>query len=430
MVIAHLPAQRTITFVSSKRFPILLIFFITGVSALIYQVAWVRQATLVFGVSVYAYSAVLAAFMGGTALGSYRLGRRADAVQSPLRMFALLQVGIALFGLASPFLLTALMPFYSSIASAISPGSWLLTGTRLLLSSLVLVPPTFLMGATLPALARAVANRPQRIGSDVGQLYAADTLGAAIGCGLTGLFLLRTLGTRETIFLAVVLNGLAALGAWMLSRQAAPLAVAQPTKRTSTKSAKTTPELPPAGWIPTFIIGSYAFSGFAALGYEVAWARILAIFTLDAVFSFAIMLTTFLMGLTIGGWIGAWWVRRRAITVADYGNVQMGVGLSALLTLFVFARLSAVNMETIFGAFTLTNAILYEFLLGFLTLIIPTILLGILFPIVVSLYTRGTMGDVGTRIGRINAFNTAGAVFGALFVGFLLIKMSENHYLW
>lgn len=404
----------------------MLIFFLSGVSALIYQVAWVRQATLVFGVSIYAYSAVLAAFMGGTALGSYWLGRRADVVRSPLRMFAWLQIGIALWGLAFPFALHGLMPLYGALARTLTLGSGLLTGLRLLLAILVLTPPTLLMGATLPAMARAYASRTRPIGSAVGQLYAAETLGAALGCGLTGLFLLRVLGTRETIFLAAALNIVAALSAWTLSRQKTqPRHPSTPgEQRSRGDGAPPRPAPPLAHWIPPFVIGSYALSGFAALGYEVAWARILAIFTLDAIFSFAIMLTTFLTGLTVGGWLGAWWVRRpRGVTVADYGNVQVGVGLSALLTLFICARLPAVNLEAIFGVYSITNVILYEFLLGFLTLILPTVLLGVLFPIVVSLYVGNQVDDVGARVGRLNAYNTGGAVLGSLFVGFILIPL-------
>ena len=170
-----------------RRISILFLFFLTGISGLIYQVAWVRQATLVFGVSVYAYSAVLAAFMGGLALGSYRLGRQADHTNVPLRLFALLQIGIALFGALSPFLLTGLMPLYASIARALPTGSPLIIAVRALFSILVLTPPTVLMGATLPVLARVAVTRGDRIGSDVGLLYAADTLGAALGCALTGL---------------------------------------------------------------------------------------------------------------------------------------------------------------------------------------------------------------------------------------------------
>lgn len=418
-----------------RRTTILILFFLTGVSGLIYQVAWVRQATLVFGVSVYAYSVVLAAFMGGLALGSYWLGRKADHTSAPLRLFALLQIGIAVFGALSPFFLTSLMPLYASLSHGFTVGSPLITGLRALFSILVLTPPTILMGATLPLLARVVATRPNRIGSDVGLLYAADTLGAALGCALTGLFLLRTLGTRETIFLAAALNLLAAALVYFF----VPKMVLAPVDASDTpargrgkkpNAANKAETGPPGLFTRGFVLWAYAISGFAALGYEVVWARVLAVFTLDAVYSFTIMLTTFLTGITVGGWLCAWWFRQknRRMTLTNFVDLQVALGISALITLFIFARLPRLNMEELFGVYTLRNAIYYEFLLGFISLLLPTLILGALFPLAVGLYTQRPDGaieaDLGAQIGRLSALNTAGGVLGSLVVGFGLIPLA------
>jgi spermidine synthase len=185
-------------------------------------------------------------------------------------------------------------------------------------------------------------------------------------------------------------------------------------------------EAPAPSLASRFILWAYAVSGFAALGYEVVWARILAIFTLDAVFSYAIMLSTFLFGLAVGGWLGSWWTqrRKRPVSLAHFVNLQVAVGLTALLTLFVFARLPALSLEAVFGAYSVANVMYYEFLLGFLSLFLPTMLLGILFPIAVSLYTQESPHALGRRVGRFYAFNTAGAVLGALFVSFVLIPVA------
>jgi spermidine synthase len=380
-------------------------------------------------VSVYAYSAVLSAFMGGSALGSYLMGRRADLAGRPLRFYALLQVGIALFGILSPMILVALMPLYGQIAQSLPTGSPWVTAVRTLFSILILTPPTFLMGATLPVMARALTSRSGHVGSDVGQLYAADTLGAALGCGLAGLFLLRTLGTQETIFLAALLNMLSGVGAWLLARSA--LERLQP-ERSQTKAdpprRQHLVDSPRNAWLPTFIVSAYALSGMAALAYEVIWARILAVFTLDAVYSFSIMLTTFLIGLTVGGWIGAWWTRRRQVTLLHFANLQIAVAVAALSTLFVFARFPRISLEEIFGVYTVANAIYYEFLLGFLALFVPTTLMGILFPVVTSLYTGESLYSLGERVGLINALNTAGAIAGALGASFVLIPLLGLQY--
>ncbi len=417
-----------------QRLTLLIIFFLSGMAALMHQVVWVRQATLIFGVSVYAYSAVLAAFMGGAALGSYWLGKRADQAKSPLFLYALLQLGIALLGALAPFALTALRPLYATLAQWFAVDSAWITVTRAYFAILVLTPPAFLIGATLPFMARAFTRQAGRVGSAIGSLYAADTLGAALGCGLAGLFLLRWLGVQQTAYVAAGVNILAALGAlWVARNYQGALMQPQaakptPPPKTSKAAAKQKSTPPPTLVTPSitakFVLVAYALSGFTALGYEVVWARILAIFTLNAIFSFSIMLTTFLTGLTVGGWIGAWWTRRRRVTVMHFANLEIAVGLTALLTLFIFAFVpNRVTLETTFGAGSVTNIILFEFLLGFLTLFLPTTLLGMLFPIVASLYTAEAIGAVGAQIGRIYAFNTAGAILGSLIVGFVAIPV-------
>jgi len=346
---------------------ILALFFISSLSALIYQVAWVRQATLVFGVSVYAYSAVLAAFMGGTALGSHLWSKRADQQRAPLRHYSILQVGIALLGILSPIALIALMPAYANLARTFQPGSPWITATRALFSILLLVPPTLLIGATLPLMARALINERQR-NSHIGSRNNSDN---------------------------------------------------PPAKGKAVEMDDPYPR----AFVPRFILWTYAISGGVALGYEVAWARILAVFTLDAIFSFSIMLTTFLAGLTLGGWIGARWVKNRVITPLNFGILQIGIGLGGLLTLYIFDRLPALSLEQVFGTYSIGNVILFELLLGFIALLLPTTLLGLLFPIAVSLYCQDDPGKVGARVGRLSALNTAGGVVGSLLTGFLLIPV-------
>jgi spermidine synthase len=156
----------------------------------------------------------------------------------------------------------------------------------------------------------------------------------------------------------------------------------------------------------------------------VVWSRILAVFTLNAVFSFSIMLSTFLFGLTLGGWLGARWLRTHKASWTIFGRLQLAIGLAALVTLYVFWLLpNRVTLETVFGAYTVSNLILYELLLGVLTLLPPATLFGLLFPVAVSLYTVERTDQLGRRIGLLNAFNTLGAVLGSLVIGFILIPL-------
>ena len=398
-----------------RRIALLALFFLSGVSGLIYQIAWVRQSVFTFGVSVYAYSTVIGAYMIGLALGSYMMGRRIDAHARPLRTYAALEVGIAALAALSPFLLGALHALYPGLSNALPAGGFWLTLGRLVFSLAVLTPTTFLIGATLPVMSRIYATHGGRVGSDVGRLYLVNTAGAALGCVLTGLVFLRYLGARETIFLGAAINLVVGAGALALMRLApAPRAVAAEPAAGPAEAA-----LPITAGALRYVAIAYAISGFIALGYEVVWARILYIHSSHAAYSFSLMLTVFLAGLALGGAGGSWVLRRRRATLRHFGATQLAIGLLAVLILHAFARLPALHLEDWFGGYTVA----YEFLIAFITLFPPSVLLGALFPLVGSLYTRERAEVVGLRIGRVNAFNTVGAIAGSLGTGFVLVPL-------
>ena len=409
-----------------RRAVLLLFFFLSGISGLIYQIAWVRQSVFTFGVSVYAYSAVIGAYMIGLALGSYAMGRRIDAHARPLRTYALLEVGIAALAALSPFLLAMLHGVYPGLSNALPAGGFWLTLTRLVFSLAVLTPATFLIGATLPVMSRIYATHGGRVGSDVGWLYLVNTAGAALGCVLTGLVLLRYFGARETIFLGAGINLLVAAGALALPRLARPRMA--PGEATAAQAAGGSgeaeavpagPGLSISGGALRFVAAAYGASGFIALGYEVVWARILYIHTSHAAYSFALMLTVFLAGLALGSAGGSWVLRRRRAALRHFGALQIGVGLLGILILHVFARLPSFHLQDRLGGYTVP----YEFLIAFVTVFPPTVLLGAMFPVVGSLYTRERAERVGLRIGRVNALNTVGAIVGSIGTGFVLVPL-------
>jgi spermidine synthase len=274
-------------------------------------------------------------------------------------------------------------------------------------------------------MSRVYAAQVGRVGQDVGQLYLVNTAGAVLGCFLAGVFLIRLLGLRETIFLGVFLNLLSAGAALLLDRsggiipQSVPLTDQPARRQPRSVRAWPQPELTPQ--LRRYLIFAYTISGFVTLGYEVAWARILSIHTLNAVYSFSLMLTIFLAGLAGGTLLGTWWIRRFQGRLVQFGLLQLGIGALAILALFIFARLPALPIEAIMGGYSVSREIGYELFLAFITLFPPTLLIGALFPVMSSLYTQEQPAGVGLKVGTINALNTLGAVAGTLCAGFLLI---------
>jgi len=400
-----------------QRKSLLALFFLSGISSLIYEICWVRQATLTFGVSIYAYSAVLTAYMGGMAIGGYLIGKRADQAAHPLSLFAWLQVGLAGLGLLAPFALDGLTLLYAAVARHLAPGLTVLTALRLGMSLLALAPPAICIGATLPVMSRAYVRHSGRVGHDVGRLYAANTLGSVLGCALTAIFFIRLLGLRETVLLATSINLLVAAAAWWLVRRGAETTPSRP------RPARARQAKPPA---PTpaalrFLLWAYALSGFASLGYEVVWARIISLHTVGAAYSFSIMLAVFLSGLVAGSLIGTWWVRRRRVSVVHFGGMELGIGLLAVLALFAFAQLPRFRLENFFSGYSVAAEMAFEGLLSCVTLFPVTVLIGAVFPIVSSLYTGERAEGVGLKVARVTALNTTGSILGSLLTGFVIV---------
>src|SRR5262245_2096915 len=187
-----------------KSFRILyVIFFLSGASGLVYEVIWVRLTGLVFGNTSHAISVVLGAFMAGLALGSWWLGKRADAVESPLRMYGLLEIGIGVSASAVPLAFRSLDRVYWALAPSLEaiPGGQ--GFVRFLTSFVILLIPTFLMGGTLSVLARFFTHTVHEVQRKVGLLYALNTFGAAFGTLTAALFLIPELGnTRSTLLIA------------------------------------------------------------------------------------------------------------------------------------------------------------------------------------------------------------------------------------
>ncbi len=397
-----------------------LIFLLSGASGLVYEVIWTRQLTLLFGSTVFATSTVLTAFMGGLALGSYYFGRLADREKRPLRLYALLEVGIGAFALIWPLLLSVLNAIYILAYRGLDAEFYSLSLIRFVLSFLVLLVPSTLMGGTLPILSRFFVNRLEKLGLNVGALYALNTFGAVVGCVAAGFFLIQFLGVQASIYLAAAINFGVAITAFLLDRKSIRTAEPSDDGMSETQPAS---ESAPAdtGSAPVFrlVLWAFAVSGFCALSYEVFWTRILVFFLGSTTYAFSTMLAAFLFGIALGSFIFAWVADRLKALVNLFGLVQIGIGLAAVALIPAFGGLYDISstLQSMFG-----GGRFWSFVACVIVMSVPTLLMGISFPLVARIYTVNA-AKLGRSIGNVYALNTVGSILGAFCAGFILIPL-------
>lgn len=393
----------------------------SGACALVYQVAWLRMLRLVFGYSTAASAAVLAIFMGGLGVGGVRLGRRADRVADPLRLYALLELGIAAAAAPTPFLVDGVQRLY-----AMSGGSALLgiagaTVIRLAMAAAVLALPTYWMGGTLSAAARAVESASGGR-KRTALLYGANTIGAVCGVVLANFLLLERLGTRATLRAAVVANvGLALVALLVSRRQRSQVGVAV---------ASAMPP-PPAALPRQFVSAAAALAGFAFLLMEITWYRMLSPLLGGSTYTFGLILAMALFGIGTGGIAYALVPttsrpasagRLAVVSAAEalFAIVPFALGDRIALLAILLQPLSAGGFAALVGGWSVIAAIV----------VLPmAIVSGYQFPLLIGL--AGTRVDkVGTEVGRVYAFNTAGAIAGSLAGGFGLLPMLGASGVW
>ncbi|MBM4261200.1 MAG: tetratricopeptide repeat protein [Deltaproteobacteria bacterium] len=400
----------------------LLCFFLSGAAGLIYQVVWTRMLTQIFGNTTYAIATVLSAFMAGLALGSYFFGKIADRGKNDFLLYGILEAGVGVYGFLVPWFFAGAQKLYGPIFGLNQSYPFLFNLVLFFLSFVLLVFPTMLMGATLPVLSRFFVRSFSQFGRRIGDLYATNTLGAVIGCAAGGFFLIPQLGMRTTVYVAAAVNLVVALVILVVDRLrdqefredviAATAAQANDhvTAETSTPS-----------WVSWLLLVSFGLSGFASLVYENAWTRSLTLVIGSSIYSFTTMLVTFLIGLALGGFIYARFLGNREARLSLFGLVELWVGLAALATIPLFEKLPLIFVRLLHGfGDTFTVFLWLQIVLSALVMFLPTVLLGMTFPLVARLYTQN-LYRVGSGVGSSYAANTVGAVLGAFAGGFILI---------
>ncbi len=399
---------------------ILVVFFISGASGLIYEVVWLKMLSVVFGSTTLATTIVLAAFMAGLATGNYWLGRLADRTARPLRLYAWLELGIGIFSFIMPLILGLLDEVYVFVFQNITPSYFGLSLTRLAVSFLVLLVPTFFMGGTLPVITRFLFSRFGGLGYRVSQLYFVNTLGAAFGTILTGFLLVAVLGINQSAYLAGAFNIIIALVFLILD--------AKTHSQPEVREVQQAPADGAAGTYPPGLrrlaLWAAGVSGFCSLAYEVAWTRAL-IFLLDnTAQAFTTMLAAFLIGIALGSLIVSRWIDRSRHLWLAFAVAEIMIGLLALLSIPVFGNWGAAlgaDMGSIYYPTTSQwGWAVFRFLRSFIVMLLPTLLMGIALPLAVKIYSTGIPGAAG-GVGKSLAVNTLAGVAGSFGAGFVLI---------
>ena len=384
------------------------LFFVSGFAGLTYQVLWQRQLGLLFGNTTQATSTALAVFFLGLAAGSWWIGRRSAHIEKPLGTFGRLEVGVALSALLLPLLLPLYRAVFAPLYGALGDSPAAFLAVKFGLAALVLAPPAFLMGGTLPVLSELAVRRGRGFARSGSLLYGVNTAGALLGAFAAGFVLPRLLGFRAAYGVAIAASlcvGVLALRRARRGEAGDGAPRADPQARAAVRPA---------------LLALAAFSGFAALALEVLWTRLFALVFTNSVYTFAAILVIFLAAIVVGAWaanlIGRRCaeprlVLRRALLVA--GAL---VGLSVLLFRLGVGLPDTVGAGADFAGYTLaTFLILGTFVLP------PAIAVGFVFPFLLRVEEeRGVHAQAGRRLGALLAANTVGALLGALAAGFLL----------
>jgi spermidine synthase len=386
------------------RGTVLALFVASGAAGLIYQVVWSRELVLVFGNTTQAVATIVTAFMAGLGFGSLVGGRLADTSARPLRLYGAVELAVAVLAALLPFAFVGLAEVYRGVWPGLVEQPARLTAVRFALAVAAVAPATFLMGMTLPLLTRYLVRTLDEAGARLGELYAANTVGAMVGTLLGGFVLIEFLGLRLTSYVAVALNVLAGVGARLLSR------------RWESGPPGTAPQAGPSGRPPRpavprsflprrrAVLAATFVSGFVALGLEVLWTRMLAEGTGSSIYIFTTILAIFLLGIALGSALYRRLSRPGGERLGTLGLCLAGVG--------VLAQATVVLGSGVFGH--------APFFVRTVVVLLPaTVLMGYAFPLAGRLATP-TAEAAGGSVGLLYAANTAGSILGSFGAAFVL----------
>ena len=381
------------------------LFFVSGFTALIYEVLWLKELGLLFGNSSYAMATTLAAFFLGLGAGSEYWGERTSKHPAPLRLYGLLELGVACCALTYFLLISLYGSIYSSLFAEFGNHRALFTLVKFCLAIIVLFPPAFFMGGTLPIITQYVVDSKEELGRKVSLLYAGNTLGAVLGTGLAGFYLPKILGFTQSYWLAIAITIAIASIALTFSRTTPNPTI--PTQKAKTKAV--------ANYIQIIAF----ISGFLTLSLQILWVRMFAQVLQNSVYTFALILMVFLLCLALGSLLAHQLIRCRFNNQLILFLMLFCGACLVMVTPFAFMYWTD-NLHYLGANKDWLDYLLEIALVALVIIGTPLLFLGTVFPLLIKLGENKSTQH-GALVGRLAAINTAGAIAGSLLAGFLVL---------
>lgn len=407
-----------------------LCFFLSGIAGLTYEIVWSKYLALFMGSTGEAHVIILSTYMGGLAIGAWWFGRRADRSPNPLRLYVALELGIGLMGLLYPRLFEPVRALFIAAVRVFGLGSGALHFSAVLVCVLTLLPPTILMGGTLPVLGRHMIRSQQSIGQRIASLYYLNSFGAVLGSLVAGFWLIRSVGLEFSLIVAGLLNLFVAALAFLasqiypevaeVSQDELLLSDTSPLDAARASFGDESRRLWNPARIAVIVIG---ISGVASMIYEVAWIRLLALVLGSSSFSFSLMLAAFISGITLGSFLLSF-KKSDSGYYRILGWCELAIGLTALVSIYGYQHLPIVlnHWRTSLTPSEHTYALfqVVQFSICFMVMVVPTIFMGATVPAASRVVAEGMEG-LGRKIGNVFAINTAGTLIGAAVAGFVML---------
>jgi len=395
----------------SRERSVALLFFLSGVTGLIYEVFWFKELSLLLGSSTQAMATTLAAFFLGLAVGSYHWGARAADCNNPLRLYGLLELAVALSVGGYFFLMQGYAAIYPDLFNAFGNQPKVFLATKFLLAMVVLFPPAYFIGGTLPVLAQYVDRAGKQRGVKVASLYVVNTLGAVVGALLAGFYLPVVWGYGQSYFLTMVLTvlvGLSALGLARGQKEDQCTVPQEPLKNAASQSDVSLTGLKQLSF----------FSGFTVLSLEVLWGRMFEQVLQNSVYTFALILGLFLFFIALGSFLSYRFMKSSWANEKCFFGLLMAsallIGLSPFVFLYLTENLNYVGSNTGWAEYILTIVAIAAMVMG------PVLLcLGGLLPQLIK-FSEALGGRTGSVVGTLVATNTVGGIVGSLVTGFFV----------